>query len=67
MGRESQPYRRGARLPSDALRAMLKGRTSTGYNPQDLKRAAMLTAAARKRRQAVRRPLPKRRPLPPRG
>lgn len=67
MARTTQPYRRGARLPSDALRAMLKGRTATGYNPQDLKRAAMLTAAAKKRRRGARRPLPKRRPLPPRG
>jgi hypothetical protein len=68
VARTSQPYRKGStlRAPGDALRAMLKGATATGYNPQDVKRAAYLTNAARRSSTASRRPLPTRRPLAPR-
>jgi len=38
MGREAQPYRKGPRQPGMALNAMLKGRTSSGFNPKDIER-----------------------------
>jgi hypothetical protein len=68
VARTSQPYRKGStlRAPGDALRAMLKGATATGYNPQDVKRAAYLTNAAARSRATSRRARPKRRPLAPR-
>lgn len=57
--RLTQPYRRGARQPGPALNAMLKGRTSAGYNPMDAKRNVQSLVAAGKRR-------PKRAPRVPR-
>lgn len=36
--RQSQPYRKGPRQPGMALNAMLKGRTSSGFNPKDIER-----------------------------
>ena len=36
--RRTQPYRRGARAPGQALAAMLRGRTLYGHNPMDLRR-----------------------------
>jgi hypothetical protein len=48
--RQTQPYRRGARAPSAALTAMLRGRTASGFNPADIKRAGFLIAAGRKTR-----------------
>jgi hypothetical protein len=59
--RTTQPYRKGlARAPGAALTAMLKGRTTTGYNPADAKRAAALIAAAKRHKRPARPQRPKR-------
>jgi hypothetical protein len=59
--RQTQPYRRGnARAPGAALTAMLKGRTTTGYNPADAQRAAALIAAAKRHKRPTRPQRPKR-------
>lgn len=60
--RATQPYRRGARAPSAALNAMLRGRTLTGFNPADVQRAAFLVAAGTRKRtkRAPRSPRPPR-------
>lgn len=50
MSRQTQPYRKGARAPSAALTAMLRGTTSAGFNPADVKRSAFLIAAGKHRR-----------------
>lgn len=47
---QAQPYRRGARTPSLALSAMLKGRDSQNGNPQDVARAAQRLVRAGKTR-----------------
>lgn len=60
--RATQPYRRGARTPSLALTAMLRGRSTGGMNPADTTRAAFLVAAGRRKRPAR----PARPPRPPR-
>jgi hypothetical protein len=36
---QQQPYRKGAREPSEALNAMLKGRSAQGTNSADITRA----------------------------
>jgi hypothetical protein len=63
--RATQPMRRGARAPSAALTAMLRGRTAAGWNPADVHRAAqrtkMLVSAGRPKRPA-RSPRPARPP-----
>jgi hypothetical protein len=43
-----------------ALSAMLKGRTTTGYNPADAKRAAALIAASKRHKRPTRPQRPKR-------
>jgi hypothetical protein len=57
--RLTQPYRKGARVPGQALTAMLKGRAANGTNPADVKRAGYLMAAGRRKR-ATRPPRPPR-------
>lgn len=57
--RITQPYRKGARQPGPALTAMMRGRTSGGYNPMDAARNVQKLTAAGKRR-------PTRPPRPPR-
>ena len=58
--RRAQPYRAtGARHPSGALTAMLRGRTMGGYNPKDLERN---TALLTRKRRAGRGPRPPRTP-----
>jgi hypothetical protein len=50
--RLTQPYRKGPRVPGQALTAMLKGRAANGTNPADVKRAGYLMAAGRRKRPA---------------
>jgi len=38
VSRRTQPYRKGPRQPGQALTAMLKGRTASGFNPKDIER-----------------------------
>lgn len=54
--RRAQPYRVGARQPSDALRAMLRGRTTGGYNPKDLERRVSLLTRKRRSQRGPRTP-----------
>lgn len=65
---QAQPYRKGARQPSLALAAMLKGRSAGGQNSADITRGtqALLRAAKAKRHHRARPPRPKRAPRPPR-
>lgn len=58
--RSTQPYRRGARSPGAALTAMLKGRTSAGWNPIDAQRDAQNVKALTTRRRPQRPARPKR-------
>jgi hypothetical protein len=65
--RRSQPYRKGPRMPGQALNAMLKGRTSSGYNPKDLERNVQkLVSAGRSRKRPERPARPERPQRPPR-
>jgi hypothetical protein len=61
--RLTQPYRLGSinRHPGAALTAMTKGRTLSGFNPQDIRRAAFLMGAGK---QASRMKRPPRTPRP---
>jgi len=54
--RRTQPFRRGARQPGPPLTAMLRGRTSSGWNPKDIERAAMLVKAGKSRQRPTRPP-----------
>jgi hypothetical protein len=56
MGREAQPYRRGPRQPGFALDAMLKGRTSSGFNPKDIERNVQRLVRAGQARKRPDRP-----------
>jgi len=58
--RKTQPYRKGARVPTDALRAMVKGRTAGGANPADVSRMAQQLATAGESRGSARPPRPAR-------
>lgn len=60
--RRTQPYRQGARHPGAALTAMLKGRTTGGWNPKDVERVKMLTRAGGRPKRAARPPRPQRPP-----
>lgn len=63
--RTTQPYRKGPRVPGQALSNMLRGRTTGGFNPQDIYRAsARIKRAAGSGRQ--RPPRPQRPARPPR-
>ena len=53
---QAQPYARGARQPSLALTAMLKGRTAGGLNPQDVLRQASKRAKRPARAKRAARP-----------
>jgi hypothetical protein len=60
-GRQTQPYRRGPRMPGQALTNMLRGRSATGFNPADITRAAFLVKAGKgKRKRPARPPRPAR-------
>jgi len=54
--RKTQPYRTGARQPSDALRAMLRGRTFGGYNPKDIERRVQMLTRKRRDQRGPRAP-----------
>jgi hypothetical protein len=67
MGREAQPYRKGPREPGPALTAMLKGRTSSGFNPKDIERNVQrLVRAGQARKRPERPSRPERPPRPSR-
>jgi hypothetical protein len=54
-------------MPGQALNAMLKGRTASGYNPKDLERNVQkLVSAGRSRKRPERPTRPERPPRPPR-
>lgn len=58
--RQTQPYRKGARVPGPALTAMLRGRTTGGWNPIDSQRAMFLTGERRRPKRPQRPARPKR-------
>lgn len=52
--RRTQPYRKSLlRAPSPTLKAMKRGRTFTGQNPQDLPRLATKRANRQRRRRRL--------------
>lgn len=64
--RRTQPYRKGQpRMPGPALTNMLRGRTTSGFNPADVTRAQFLIKAGKNRRKPGSRP--QRPPRPPRN
>lgn len=55
--RQTQPYRKGSpRMPGMALTNMLRGRTTTGFNPADITRAAFLVKTSKGKRARPTRP-----------
>lgn len=54
--RRQQPYRKGARNPGPALTAMTRGRTFSGFNPQDAQRNVQRLVKAGKGQQRGARP-----------
>lgn len=68
MSRRTQPYRKGQlRMPGPALTNMLRGRTTSGFNPADVTRAQFLVKAANGAGKRSSRPArPKRTPRSPR-
>lgn len=60
--RMTQPYRKGARNPSPALTAMLRGRDFAGGNPMDAQRRVQTLVAAGKRPKRPARPVRPQRP-----
>jgi hypothetical protein len=58
--RTTQPYRTGARHPGPALTAMLKGRTTSGWNPKDVERVQLLMRAGKRPPRPVRPQRPQR-------
>lgn len=66
--RRTQPYRKNQlRMPGPALTNMLRGRTTSGFNPADVTRAQFLVKAAKGRRKPGSRPSrPPRAPRNPR-
>jgi hypothetical protein len=62
MPRSTQPYRVGPRQQSQALLAMLRGRTTSGFNPKDVERGVAKMNRKTKATRAPRRSRPPRLP-----
>lgn len=60
--RRTQPYRVGPRSPGASLTAMTRGKAFGGMNPQDIKRAAYLVDAGKRKGRAARKPRVHRKP-----